>query len=39
MHTFDAMYAGKIKGFFAYGSNIAVSSAEHAPRSAKACRS
>jgi formate dehydrogenase major subunit len=26
MHTIDAMYAGKIKGFFAYGSNIAVSS-------------
>jgi len=25
MHTIDAMYAGKIKGFFAYGSNIAVS--------------
>ncbi len=25
MHTFDAMYAGKIKGFFAYGSNLAVS--------------
>jgi len=26
LHTIDAMYAGKIKGFFAYGSNIAVSS-------------
>jgi len=26
LHTFDAMYAGKIKGFFAYGSNVAVSS-------------
>ena len=26
MHTFDAMYAGKVKGFFAYGSNVAVSS-------------
>jgi len=26
MHTIDSMYAGKIKGFFAYGSNIAVSS-------------
>jgi formate dehydrogenase major subunit len=25
MHTFDAMYAGQIKGFFAYGSNLAVS--------------
>jgi len=25
LHTFDAMYAGKIKGFFAYGSNLAVS--------------
>ena len=25
MHTIDSMYAGKIKGFFAYGSNIAVS--------------
>ena len=25
MHTFDAMYAGKITGFFAYGSNLAVS--------------
>jgi formate dehydrogenase major subunit len=26
LHTYDAMYAGKIKGFFAYGSNVAVSS-------------
>ena len=26
LHTIDSMYAGKIKGFFAYGSNIAVSS-------------
>ena len=26
LHTIDQMYAGKIKGFFAYGSNIAVSS-------------
>ncbi len=26
LHAIDAMYAGKIKGFFAYGSNIAVSS-------------
>ena len=26
LHTIDAMYVGKIKGFFAYGSNIAVSS-------------
>ncbi len=26
LHTIDNMYAGKIKGFFAYGSNIAVSS-------------
>ncbi|OQX17982.1 MAG: formate dehydrogenase-N subunit alpha [Desulfobulbaceae bacterium A2] len=26
MHTFDKMYEGKIKGFFAYGSNVAVSS-------------
>jgi len=25
MHTIDEMYAGKIKGYFAYGSNIAVS--------------
>jgi formate dehydrogenase major subunit len=25
MHSIDAMYAGKMKGFFAYGSNIAVS--------------
>mgnify|MGYP001168715982 FL=1 len=25
MHTFDDMYAGKVKGFFAYGSNVAVS--------------
>jgi len=25
MHTFDEMYAGKIKGYFAYGSNVAVS--------------
>lgn len=25
MHTVDEMYAGKIKGYFAYGSNIAVS--------------
>jgi formate dehydrogenase major subunit len=26
LHIQDAMYAGKIKGFFAYGSNVAVSS-------------
>jgi len=26
LHLFDQMYAGKIKGFFAYGSNVAVSS-------------
>ncbi|KGO33294.1 formate dehydrogenase, partial [Desulfobulbus sp. Tol-SR] len=25
MHTFDDMYAGKVRGFFAYGSNLAVS--------------